>query len=97
VCRTWVVHEIVRDVRFALLCDEAHVPLTDPHPGELAVQACILTRASLQLQQVFWAAQHPNAYERRVQMLHKGLCAGLQDALQAAVGRVRKSRVDLRT
>jgi hypothetical protein len=47
VCLALVVYEIVRDVRFALRCDEAHVPLADLHSGELAIQAPMLTCASL--------------------------------------------------
>jgi hypothetical protein len=90
-----IVYEVVHNVGFALLCDEAHVPLADLHPGKLAVQACILTGASLQLQQAFPVVQHPNACERCVQMVHHGLRAGLQDALQAAVGPAGESGVDL--
>jgi hypothetical protein len=85
VANAFVIHDIVCKVRLSLLRDETNLQLPDRHAGMFSVKPGVLTCACLQLQHVLRTVECPNAGERRVEVVHDGLCAALEHILQGTL------------
>ena len=90
VAEAWVAEEVVGQVRPAFLSNPPDLEMADRDPAVGAVDVGVQSGAGLQHQDVLTRTERPDPGEGRVEVLHQGLGAGLEDPSQG-VARVKAS------
>jgi hypothetical protein len=71
--------DAVGQIRFSFPGDQPNPGFSDRHSHVRIINVRVHSRARLKLQHVFFAVKRPNAGERRVEAVHRGFGATLQD------------------